>query len=99
MKHPSISDAAVTAVKLSDGVTDAPRAYIVQEPTSKTNLTEDEVYNLIASQLANYKALDGGIVFVSWIPRTVTGKIARGQLSQLDTQRNQLAGLLSKTTS
>lgn len=98
IKHPSIADAAVMAVKLSDGVTDAPRAYIVQESLLKSQLTKEEVDNLIRSQLANYKALDGGIIFVSWIPRTITGKIARGQLSKMDTQRNQLLDLLSKPT-
>lgn len=52
-----------------------PRAYIVKRPG--TEITEKEVKELITKNLASYKALTGGVRFVSEIPKSASGKILK----------------------
>lgn len=97
LKHTDIEDAAVTGVTLKDGSTEAPRAYIVRRKEPLPNsLTAEEVYMFARRQLASYKALDGGIVFVEEIPRTPSGKIQRFKLSRMNTYREMVASLVSQ---
>lgn len=95
-KHPGISDAAVLGVQSSDKSTELPRAFVVKSSAFKANLTADEVYQFAKSQLAGYKALDGGVVFVSDIPRTASGKILRDKLAQMNARREKIAQVLSR---
>ncbi|RAH58125.1 adenylate-forming enzyme AfeA [Aspergillus piperis CBS 112811] len=95
-KHPGISDAAVLGVQSSDKSTELPRAFVVKSSAFKANLTADEVYQFAKSQLAGYKALDGGVVFVSDIPRTASGKILRDRLAQMNARREKIAQILSR---
>ncbi|OJJ43494.1 hypothetical protein ASPZODRAFT_73829 [Penicilliopsis zonata CBS 506.65] len=92
LKHPGIADAAVMGITLPDGTSEAPRAYVVQGEDIK--LTSHQVYEFVQQQMASYKTLDGGVVFVESIPRTVTGKVRRGELTRLNGRREALAGLL-----
>jgi len=55
----------------------APRAYVVRKDTT---LNEGAVYTWCRARLAEYKALDGGIVFVTSLPRTASGKVQRFKL-------------------
>lgn len=97
MKHHAIEDAAVTGVTLKDGTTEVPRAFVVRSKSPSANrLTPEEVYSFARSQLASYKALDGGVVFVEEIPRTASGKIQRFKLSQMNTYREMVASLLTQ---
>lgn len=97
LKHAAIEDAAVTGVTLKDGSTEVPRAFIVRSKVpSASGLTAEEVYMFTRSQLASYKALDGGIIFVEEIPRTASGKIQRFKLSQMNSYREMVASLLSQ---
>ncbi|KAK6836252.1 hypothetical protein PG987_006747 [Apiospora arundinis] len=94
MQHPGVRDCAVVGVPSSDGTTEVPRAYVVSKepqgsvtgllPASKassiTAVTSDDVYNIVASSLASYKRLEGGVVFVDAIPRTASGKTQRFKL-------------------
>lgn len=57
-----------------------PRAYIVKQPGSK--LTEDEVKKLISDNLASYKQLTGGVVFLSEVPKSPSGKILKRLLRE-----------------
>ena len=100
LKHPGIADAAVTGVSSADGTTEVPRAFVVparsQPPSATKRLTAEEVYLFARGQLASYKALDGGVYFVEEIPRTPAGKIQRFKLSQMNSYREIVAGLLSR---
>lgn len=97
LKHADIEDAAVTGVTLQDGSTEAPRAFVVRSKTPMAGgLTAEEVYMFARRQLASYKALDGGIIFVEEIPRTPSGKIQRFKLSQMNSYRAMVASLLSQ---
>ena len=67
-----------------DGVTEAPRAYVVRKPgPDAQTLTAEAVYHFSRTRLASYKALDGGVVFVDHIPRTASGKVQRFKLKAL----------------
>lgn len=97
LKHPGIDDAAVTGVTSKDGSTEVPRAFVVRSKTfSGTRLTAEEVYLFCRRQLASYKALDGGIIFVEEIPRTASGKIQRFKLTQMNTYREIVSSLLAR---
>ncbi|PGH28279.1 hypothetical protein AJ80_00170 [Polytolypa hystricis UAMH7299] len=79
------------------------RAYVVRRretshnPTSTSCpscLTADDVYQFSKSQLASYKALDGGVIFVEEIPRTASGKIQRFKLAQMNYYRDMVSSML-----
>lgn len=57
-----------------------PRAYVVKQPGSK--LTEDDVKKLISDNLASYKRLTGGVVFIPEIPKSPSGKILKRVLRE-----------------
>ncbi|KAL4887424.1 hypothetical protein BJY04DRAFT_175884 [Aspergillus karnatakaensis] len=97
LKHPGIEDAAVTGVTSKDGSTEVPRAFVVRSKTmAGSRLTSEEVYTFCRRQLASYKALDGGIVFVEEIPRTASGKIQRFKLTQMNSYREIVSSLLAR---
>ncbi|KAL2799430.1 hypothetical protein BJX66DRAFT_352770 [Aspergillus keveii] len=73
LTHQSVVDAGVVGVVV-DG-NKVPRAYIVKRPDS--DVTANDIANWIKGQVANYKWLKGGVVFVESIPRNPTGKILR----------------------
>lgn len=86
----------MTGVNLKDGTGEVPRAFVVRSLDSpETRVTSDEIYKYARQQLASYKALDGGVVFVEEIPRTASGKIQRFKLSQMNSYRQMVASLLS----
>ncbi|OJJ71092.1 hypothetical protein ASPBRDRAFT_179133 [Aspergillus brasiliensis CBS 101740] len=96
LQHPLIADVAVIGTCLSDGSSEAPRAYVVRAAAPGARLGSDEVYDFARQRLAAYKALDGGVFFVERIPRTVSGKIQRGKLASMNERRDALAGLLAR---
>ncbi|KAF9889587.1 hypothetical protein FE257_007095 [Aspergillus nanangensis] len=97
LRHPGIEDAAVTGVTSKDGSTEVPRAFIVRaKGTVGGQLTAEEVYMFSRRQLASYKALDGGIIFVEEIPRTASGKIQRFKLTQMNSYREIVSSLLAR---
>lgn len=80
-----------------DGVGEVPRAFIVRSrDPSVRRVTAEQVYTYARQQLATYKSLDGGVVFVEEIPRTASGKIQRFRLSQMNSYREMVASLLSR---
>lgn len=72
--HPDIVDAAVVGVP-DDRSGELPRAYLVLREGS--SLTAAEIKSFMRAQLASYKSLEGGIVFVSEIPKLPSGKILK----------------------
>ncbi|KIW09674.1 hypothetical protein PV08_12061 [Exophiala spinifera] len=92
-RHPLISDVAVAGVASEDehGLVDTLlRAYVVRQRPSDSDaqgwprLTEEHVEEFVKSKLISYKQLTGGVVFVTKIPRSSTGKILRGLLEQAE---------------
>ncbi|KAH8706048.1 hypothetical protein BGW36DRAFT_436253 [Talaromyces proteolyticus] len=79
--HPDIIDCAVIAVRfLENNNEERPRAYIARRPGAVIN--ETEVRKFISENLARYKALTGGVVFVDAIPKSAGGKILRRVLRE-----------------
>lgn len=71
-----IIDVAVIGVKFKpNSDTESPRAYVVRRPG--TNITEEQVKRLISDNLAAYKQLTGGVVFLDEIPKSPSGKILK----------------------
>lgn len=77
--HPDITDAAVVGVP-DDRSGELPRAYIV--PRQGASLSASEIKSFTRGQLASYKSLEGGIVFVSEIPKLPSGKILKRVLRE-----------------
>ncbi len=72
--HPDIVDAAVVGVP-DDRSGELPRAYLVLREGS--SLTAAEIKTFTRGQLASYKLLEGGIIFVNEIPKLPSGKILK----------------------
>lgn len=47
-----------------------------------TNITEEEVKKIITDNLAGYKQLTGGVVFLNEIPKSPSGKILKRVLRE-----------------
>lgn len=85
--HPDIEDAAVIGVWNKAQDTEAPKAYVVRRQLgdsggSKRAITAQDVADLVSANLASYKQLRGGVVFVEQIPKSASGKILRKELRQ-----------------
>ncbi|KAK7858896.1 4-coumarate--coa ligase-like 5 [Quercus suber] len=76
LSHPTIMDAAVIPVE-DDEAGQIPMAYVVKAVGSE--LTEDQVIQFEASQVAPYKKVRR-VSFTSAIPRSAAGKILRKDL-------------------
>ncbi|OJJ50997.1 hypothetical protein ASPZODRAFT_21502 [Penicilliopsis zonata CBS 506.65] len=98
LQHPLIDDVAVIGVMSTDGTTELPRAFVVRSRTAPAaaQLTAADVYVFARRQLARYKAIKGGVIFVEEIPRTPSGKIQRFKLTQMNAYREMVASLLTQ---
>lgn len=78
--HPDVVDVGVIGVEHS--VTgEAPKAFVVVKKGSQINAENIKEY--VASKVANYKRLTGGVVFVEGLPRTNSGKLLRRELRKM----------------
>ncbi|KAK6221374.1 hypothetical protein LQW54_001473 [Pestalotiopsis sp. IQ-011] len=75
LSHPKILDAAVIGVA-GEG-TELPRAYVVAD---QKQISAEEIKSFVAQQVAKYKQLRGGVVFIPAIPKSPSGKILRKDL-------------------
>lgn len=75
--HPRIADAAVVGAWSAAMETELPRAFVVR---TDDRLTEADVQAFVAENLAAYKRLRGGVVFVASVPKSASGKILRREL-------------------
>ena len=74
LRHEAINDVAVIP-RPDEASGELPRAYIVVKETA--DVTEQDIYDWVKERVANYKRLDGGIVFTENIPKSASGKILR----------------------
>ncbi|KAF2728920.1 4-coumarate-CoA ligase-like protein [Polyplosphaeria fusca] len=83
--HPDIEDAGVIGISAGgagksagDEGSEVPRAYLVRK--SGSVLSERHVHEYMRAQLAGYKQLVGGVVFMAAIPKNASGKILKREL-------------------
>ncbi|KAF8866165.1 acetyl-CoA synthetase-like protein [Acephala macrosclerotiorum] len=81
--HPKVLDAAVIGVELPG--TEAPRAYVV----TAGDITEQEIKDFVKQNMADYKQLRGGVVFMEAIPKSPSGKILRKDLREMARKENK----------
>ncbi|XP_038891768.1 4-coumarate--CoA ligase-like 5 [Benincasa hispida] len=89
LSHTEILDAAVIPME-DEAAGQIPVACVVKAPTSK--LTEEQVIQFVASQVAAYKKVRG-VRFISSIPRSLAGKILRKDLVSQFKQQQLLSKL------
>jgi len=75
ISHDDILDAAVIGVE-GEG-TEVPRAYVVADPKK---ISEQQIKDFVKKNVAQYKQLRGGVVFLPEIPKSPSGKILRKDL-------------------
>ncbi|OAL23059.1 hypothetical protein AYO22_06674 [Fonsecaea multimorphosa] len=100
LSHPGIVDCAVLGFRPKGRPVHADeliRAYVVRRPPeergddpSAPSLTEDNVKQFIRSNLASYKSLTGGVVFVDEIPKSPSGKILKRVLKEQAEKEQEL---------
>ncbi|KAJ8711131.1 hypothetical protein PYW07_008373 [Mythimna separata] len=79
-EHPGVRDVSVTSVPHEDDG-EHPVACIVRAPGS--NVTADEIKEMVADKLSDPQKLRGGVIFMDQLPLSSTGKLARGELRKL----------------
>ncbi|KAK3378102.1 hypothetical protein B0H63DRAFT_495755 [Podospora didyma] len=78
LDSPDVLDAAVVGVTIKGE--EVPRAYVVRDP--KSSATEKGVADWMATKVARYKQLKGGVAFTDTIPKNPSGKIIRKLLRE-----------------
>jgi len=83
LTHSDVADAAVIGVR-DEFAGELPRAYVVKRPGA--TVTKEDIERFINDQVAPYKRLRGGVVFLPAIPKLASGKILRRELKALHSQ-------------
>ena len=80
LTYPKVADAAVIGISDAEAG-ELPKAYVVKRGE---DVTAEEIIEFVASRVAPYKKLRGGIEFIDTIPKSASGKILRRQLKSRD---------------
>ncbi|KAF2794097.1 4-coumarate-CoA ligase-like protein [Melanomma pulvis-pyrius CBS 109.77] len=80
INHDDIADAAVIGVLTEDGHNEVPRAYVVAD---QKKIGEEDIKEYVKRNVAGYKQLRGGVIFLDAIPKSPAGKILRKDLRLL----------------
>ncbi|KAL5363127.1 hypothetical protein BJX96DRAFT_186591 [Aspergillus floccosus] len=92
-QHPMVADSGVTSVWDDSEATEIPQAFVVLiagvAPSDQHRLAKD-IEHMVASKVAGYKKLRGGVRFIDKLPRNPTGKLLRRQLRERATLRARL---------
>lgn len=80
LNHPDILDAAVIGVETDHGHNEVPRAYVVAD---EKKINGRDITEYVRRNVAGYKQLRGGVVFLDEIPKSPSGKILRKDLRVL----------------
>lgn len=91
ISHADIIDAAVIGIPGKDD-SELPRAYVVRREGTK--IQADQLQAFMKENLAGYKQLTGGIVFVSEIPKLPSGKILKRVLREMVSKEGKLEAKL-----
>ncbi|KAF9910087.1 putative fatty-acid--CoA ligase FadD10, partial [Lobosporangium transversale] len=83
LDHPLIIDAAVVGIENKEQATEVPLAFVVKAPGEGQALTEKDIQDYVASNVAAHKKLRGGVRFIEVIPKSAAGKILRRELRVL----------------
>jgi hypothetical protein len=70
ISHPDIADAAVIGVE-AEG-TEVPRAYVVAD---QKKMSAEKIAAFVKENVASYKQLRGGVIFLDVIPKSPSGKV------------------------
>ncbi|KAJ3618838.1 hypothetical protein MTP99_005646 [Tenebrio molitor] len=79
VKHPQVKDAAVVG-KTDRKCGEVPVAFVVREMGGTA--TEEEICDFVAGFVSAEKRLHGGVRFVEAIPKNITGKVSRKELTR-----------------
>ncbi|OMJ07091.1 putative 4-coumarate-CoA ligase 3 [Smittium culicis] len=85
-----VDDVAVVGSYNHDMATEVPKAFIVLKDAASHSLNqplENQIVNWVKSRVANHKQLRGGVEFIGAIPKTLSGKILRRTLRDIENSK------------
>lgn len=83
LAHPNIDDVCVIGVYSKEEATEVPRAYVVAKNKESVGAKDaKDIQDWVASKVAHYKRLKGGVFFIDEIPKSASGKILRRVLKE-----------------
>lgn len=77
--HPAVADAAVVGIP-HETHGEVPKAFVVLKKDS--TVKNDAIKEYVATKVASFKALLGGVVFLDTLPRNASGKLLRKELKK-----------------
>lgn len=89
-QHSGIQDVGVTSVWDDGQATELPCAFVVPKVGRGSDSLAKDIKAMVASKVAGYKKLTGGVYFMDALPRNPTGKLLRRELRKIAQTRARL---------